>query len=642
MPAAAGQGDEELRDLSLEQLLDLEVTSLMKVQEPAFQVPAAVHVLTAEDIRRSGVRTLPELLRMVPGLHVARVDSSRWAVSARGFNRENSNKLLVLIDGRDIYTPILSGVFWDVQGLLLEDIERIEVSRSPGGTLWGANAVNGVVNIVTKSAFETVDSLLTIASGAEEQLFTEVRLTGGKGSSAWRVFAQGFDREGFVDRDGAFAGDRWRGLRGGFRWDRSFARGSLTVQGDVFDTTAEGQVQIATPEPPFQRLLPDGNKADGGYLLTRGERNLTGGSRLEARLYYDRNRRTNPTSTATHDQFDIEVQHSGPASRRHRWVWGAGYRSSDDDLDGSFVYSLDPERRRTEIFSAFAQDRWALIPERLVLTAGTKLEHHDLSGFEVQPSLRLAWFPSPQQTLWGGVSRAVRTPNRTDYDGHFTFSVQPTNPPTYVSFFGDRDLDPESVVAWEVGHRIRPSSGLSFDSTVFFNRYRDLVSYRVGTPFFDTPPPRITVPIVPLNGSEAEAWGFELSVEWRPIERLQLQGSYSFLDVDIEITSPPAERLIEGGSSPRHQAGVRSFLDLPGGLQLDAFLYWVDRLESLAVPSYFRTDLRLAWPLSPDLELFAVVENATDDQHLEFISNTASPVLTEIERAFSVGATWRF
>lgn len=418
-------------DLPLEDLLSLEVTSVSKKRQPLSEAPAAIYVITQDDIKRSGVTSIPEALRMAPGVQVTRINSNKWAVSSRGFNGQMSNKLLLLIDGRSVYTPAFSGVYWDVQDTFMDDIERIEVIRGPGATLWGANAVNGIINVITKSAGNTQGGLLTLGAGSEEKGFAGFRYGASLGDhSQGRFYLKAFDRDGFSDlATGTDAGDQWKSYRAGFRIDGGAStEDGWTFQGDIYHTDENQYVASQwVSTPPFNLPDDDNFNTTGWNLLTRWNHHLSDRSSMTLQLYYDHAERDELILGQTHDTFDLDFQHNLMLGNRHDVIWGFGYRAVKDDFDNTFAVSLSPDSRTNHLISAFVQDQIELVPDRFHLTVGSKIEHNDYTGFEVQPSVKMLWTPHERHTLWGSVSRAVRTPSRVEASGQVVIvGIPPT------------------------------------------------------------------------------------------------------------------------------------------------------------------------------------------------------------------------
>jgi iron complex outermembrane receptor protein len=631
----------DLTELSLQDLMNIEVTSASKKAEKLSETAAAVFVITQEDIRRSGVTTIPEALRMVPGVQVARLNASSWAISARGFNDQFAQKLLVLIDGRSVYTPLFSGVYWDLQDTFLDDIDRIEVIRGPGGALWGANAVNGVINIITKRAEDTQGSLLTTGMGTEEKGFAALRHGGLLGESGhYRVYAKWFDRDG--------GPDSWDTTRAGLRADWALGdRDILTAQGDWYDGDRAGRSTIPTLTPPFSETLGMESRVSGGNVLLRWERQLSDDSDLHLQLYYDRTEH-GEGSGIQRDTFDLDFQHRFPLGERHEVLWGLGYRSSADDIPGSATFSVDPGSRHDELLSAFVQDQIALQQDRLQLTVGSKFERNDYTGFEVQPSARLSWRPSGHETAWAAVSRAVRTPSRMEHDGRVNVAAleMPGAGVTLVSLFANRDMESEDLLAYELGYRTQASDELFLDIAGFYNCYDDLWTLEPGEPFVELSPspPHLVLPSFADNKMSGETYGVELAAQWQATDRWRLDAAYSFLRMDLHLDADSGDTMLSQaeGKSPRHQFSLRSAVDLRENLELDWWLRYVDGLPSLGVGSYVDLDVRLGWQPREDLELSIVGQNLFESGDPQFGPSFVGNTATSVERGVYAKATWHF
>jgi len=611
--ADAAQPASELKKLSLEELFGLEVTSVSRKPEKLSQTAAAIHVVTDEDIRRSGALSIPEALRDIPGVEVARVNSNQYAITERGFNGTVANKLLVLMDGRSVYTPLFSGVFWDVQDTFMEDISRIEVIRGPGGTVWGANAVNGVVNILTKSAEETQGLLVTGGGGNEQQGFGGVRYGGELGDGAFfRVYGKYFNRDDSALPSGVDAGDRFQMGQTGFRIDSSASTPDrVTVQGDLYDGTTN------------QSVAPDVD-LKGGNLLGRFTHTFSERSDLQLRAYYDRTDRTlSPLFGEKLDTYDIDLQHRLAPGRRQDLVWGLGFRRTRDDVDNSPTLAVLPSPLTQNLFTGFAQDEITLVERRLELTIGSKLEHNAYTGFEYQPSGRLTWTPIEAHTLWAVVSRAVRAPSRIDRD----FFV-PGNPP-FTFLAGGPNFRSEIVHALELGYRVEPSSRVTASVATFYDRYDRLRSLEAG-------PPALLA-----NGLKGESYGVELETTYQVRRGWRLNAGYSFLELQLRVKpgSTDTTQVRQEGDSPRHQAFIRSSIDLPHELELDATARYVDALPNQMVDAYKALDVRLSWKVSENVELAVVGQNLLDPRHAEFGPPSAR---REVERSVYGNIRCRF
>lgn len=634
----------DLALLSIEQLMDIEVTSVSRRQEKLLEAPSAVFVITQEDIRRSGLQLLPEVLRMVPGLQVARIDANKWAITARGFNGRFANKLLVLIDGRTVYSPIFSGTYWDLQDLLIEDVDRIEVIRGPGAAAWGANAVNGVISIITKKASDTQGALVTGGGGTDVSAWGGARYGGKLGDALhYRVYAKYLLHDDTRALRGGDAVDEWDAIRGGFRLEWTPGEDDeLTVQGDLYSQTFDSTANIATLTSPFSETINDTGHAVGGNLLARWTHTISETSQSALQVYYDRADRNESILESSIDTIDIDFQHSFQVPDWMRVTWGLGYRHVEDRLGSSIIAKFDPATRGTDLFSAFVQDEITVVPDRVRLTLGTKIESNSYTGFEVQPNGRILWTPDDRHTVWGAVSRAVRTPSRGEVDARLNVNGSPG---TLAVFSGNRDFKSEELLAFEIGYRIRPCSRLFVDVATFYNRYDNLRGVAVGTPFFEAEPapPHAVVPLPVSNLGSADTYGVELASQAELTNWWRVQGSFTFLTVNARESSKAAmdsADTTEGGT-PTYQASVRSSFDLPHDLQLDAQLFYVDHLPAYDVHSYIRMDLRLGWKPCKSLELAVGVQNLLDELHPEFGSEfLTSP--TELERAFFGTMTWKF
>jgi len=610
----------ELKRMSLEQLLNVEVTTVSRQPEKWFDTPSAIQVITQEDIRRSGATSLPEALRLAPNLQVAQVNSRSWAISARGFNNGLANKLLVLMDGRTLYTPLFAGVFWDVQNTLLEDVDRIEVVSGPGGTLWGANAVNGVINIITKSAKDTQGTLLMAGGGTFLRDIVGARYGDRLGENVYfRLYGQYFDREDSLLPNGQDAMNDWHLGQGGFRLDWLPQGGdTITFEGDAYSGSIQQPVAGTTG-------------VDGQNLLGRWTHPIGQDSDFSAQVYWDRTyRRISGSFSEELNTYDVDFQHRFPIGERQKLIWGAGYRLMPDHIGNmnpsGFVFR--PPDRNLQLFSAFLQDEISLVPDRLRFTLGTKLEHNDYSEFEFQPSGRLTWLPDNRQTFWGAISRAVRSPSRIDRDLYAASS--PTLP---GGLAGGLNFDSEKVIAYELGYRLRPMDQWTFSLAGFFNDYTDIRSLGTNATSNNA--------FVFENDNRAQTWGFELSTHYQITHWWRVRGGYTFLQKHVSI-KPGGSDINRGraeGNDPENQVILQSMIDLPWHLEFDCNFRYIDSLPSPNVPSYVMVDLRLGWRPCQNLEFSIVGQNLWDDQHPEF---GAAPTRQEIPRSVFGKVVWRF
>ncbi len=609
---------EALKKLSIEQLMNLQVTSVSKRPERLSQTASAIQVITQEDIRRSGAASLPEALRLATNLQVAQVDSRQWAISARGFNSTTANKLLVLIDGRTVYTPLFSGVFWDVQEVPLADIERIEVISGPGATLWGANAVNGVINVITKDAKDTQGLLLSGGGGTEQRGFGTVRYGAALGSTVRaRIYGKGFGRDATALPSGQDSTEDWHLWQGGFRmdWDAATVN-RVTLQGDLYD----GRIG---------QLSAGDIAVSGGNVIAKWSHTLSERSSLAAHLYYDRTHRDIPRLFGEDlDTYDVDLQHATRLGARHDVVWGLGYRLINDRVVNTDSLAFLPAHVARQWFTGFVQDEIALVTNRLHVALGTKIEHNDYSGFEIQPSGRVSWTPSPSGTLWAAVSRALRTPSRIDRELFF-----PGQAPYFLA--GGPDFHSEEELAYEVGYRHQQGS-VALSVATFYSRYHGLRSLEQVNP----PTP---VPLVIGNGQDGESYGAELTADYRVTDRWRLRAGYTELRVHVWPNPGSTDRSRGATESqiPDRQFLLLSSVDLPGHLGLAGWFRAIDDINNQLVPAYAELNATLTWQPTSNLDLSLVGQNLLHDQHREFGAST-SPTRRDIERGVYGAIAWRF
>lgn len=630
--------------LSLAELSEVMVTSVSKRSERLDEAAAAVYVITHDEIERSGVTSIPEALRLAPGVEVARNGSTSWTISMRGFSNDLSNKLLVLIDGRSVYSPLFAGVFWDAQDLLLQDVDRIEVIGGPGGTVWGANAVNGVINIITRPAWDTMGGLVEAGIGDETEFNGALRYGGRLGErGAGRAY---FKRRDYDASKSALSGrdayDDWHMEQAGFRTDWAAGdRDSFTLQGDVY----HGNQQALVRSEFTLGTLPVENVRDeisiSGYnVLANWQRPLENGSDLRLQLYWDHTDRDIPgTFSESRDTVDIDWVHKLPLLGPHDLTWGAGIRVTTDDVEGTQFATFLPKRRTDPTYSLFAQDRIDLWDSRVFLTLGTKLEHNNYTGLEYQPSARLTWLATDKQTLWAAASRAVRVPARLNEDLSL-FAPVPFTPPLYVNVEGNDDFDSEKLFSIEAGWRVAFTEALSGDLALYHNDYRRLLSQelRGGISLVPGPRPYLLLPAVQLNRNEGEVYGGTAELRWQPVRmwRLDFQVSAIEFDLDRSPGGTDVNGLTVEGNSPDVQAALYSWLSLPYGVSVYTGVRWVNDLPTQNVPSYWAVDLNLQWQITAGLEASARIENVNDASHLEFGEGR------EIERGYLLGLEWTF
>jgi iron complex outermembrane receptor protein len=637
----------DLTEASLEDLMNIEVTTVSKKEQKLSQAPAAVFVITQEDIRRSGMTAIPDLLRMVPGIQVGQMQGGAWGVSARGFNSQNSDKMLVLVDGRSVCSPINKGVFWDELDLVLEDIERIEVVRGPGATLWGANAVNGVVNIITKTAGDTQGALASAGGGDGGQVLGELRF-GGKlgGSGAYRVFSK-FNQDSSVS-SGHMTLDGTESLHGGFRADWALSgRDNLTVEGDLFHTRSGSAYDVFQLTQPYIKVASADAQDTGGDLLVNWSRKQSDRSQTTLRVDFDHASREELVYGERHSTVDVDFQHQLTMSESHELVWGLAFRESASQASGGFNVSFLPDHRTDRLFSSFVQDQWKILGDRLSLILGSKFEHNNYSGFDIQPSARILWTLDPRHTAWAAVSRALRTPSYSDQSIRVNLAALPGPQgfPEVITAFGSPAFRPESLLAYELGYRLQAARRFSIDVATFYSRYRDLQNTDQGTPFFETDPQptHLVIPLLEDNNASGESYGGEISSNWSITEHWRLIPSYSFLRLDLRsgASNSNLPALPIAVQDPHQQFQFRSNLDLSRRLQFDAGAYYSADLPGLGVAAYMRIDARLGYRPRPDFEISLAGRNLQGGGHQELISLGPYPPAT-VGRTFLVKLTWGF
>ena len=632
--AADGSFTEDLKQLSLEQLMDVQVTSVARHPEKLLEAAAAIQVITREEIRRSGATTLAEALRLADNLEVAQKNSHDWGISARGFNTDLANKLLVMIDGRTVYTPLFSGVFWDAQDYLLEDVERIEVISGPGGTLWGANAVNGIINIITRSAADTHGAYVEAGGGSQPQALAGARYGGSLAPGVdFRVYGKYLDMTDQALPSGARAGDAWHQERGGFRVDGAPSeRDNFSVHGDFYGGR-EGEV-------------PSGAVSDlsGGNLVAHWTHNFSEHSDLSVQTYYDRTHLAQPVApfllgalvvapagTLRDDltTYDLDLQHRFALGDRNRIVWGFGYRHTHDSVENAPGLALFPATLEQNLYSVFLQDELQLA-RTWSLVLGSKLEHNDYTGYEVEPNTRLQWAVTPSQALWSAISRAARTPSRVDRD-----VAEPAGP--LVVLEGSRNFGAEYVTAYELGYRVQASERVTGSISTFYNEYTEIRSTSIT--------PGTVIPFFFANNLEGHTYGAEISASWQVLDRWSLHLGYDLLEERLHVK--PGQFDLSNGlnetADPKHQVSVRSAVTARK-LEFDAALRWVDTLTTNngpnegTVPSYAELDSRLGWHLSKQWELSVTGNNLLHGRHPEY--GFPSPTRAEIERTVYGKVSW--
>ncbi len=643
--ASTSRGEQRPSDLanqSLQDLMNMQVTTVSKTEQKLSQTAAAVFVITQRDIARSGARDIPDLLRMVPGLDVAQINGNTWAVNSRGFNSRFANQLQVLVDGRSVYSDSFGGVFWDQLDMPLEDIERIEVIRGPGGSVWGGNSVNGVINIITKKASKTKGAMAVAGGGTEEQGFGTLQYGGSAGKSTdYRIFAKYLNEGALQGMSGGGGGDGWHSLRGGFRSDTQLStRDVLTVEGDMY-SIGEGSPtynlpSLTSPGPvPIESVFG----VTGGFLQSVWKHASSPTSDSTVEMSYDRYERDDVLFDHR-GTLDLNFQHHFEWGNRQSVLWGGEYRRSTSTTNGNLYVSYSPADLNTNLYSGFVEDAFSLIPQRVTLTAGARLEHNYFSGFAFMPGARVAWTVNPRATLWAAVSRAERTPSEVDTDLRANLASFPGagGVPNLVAFIGNPNIKDEGLTAFEAGYRTGLTKRLTADFAAYFNIYDHQETTEPATPFFEnTPaPPHLVVPTIYENLMHGEAQGFEISASWRPASRWTLSPGYAFEQIHTHLapTSQDTTSVSAAqGASPTHSAQLRSHVRLWRGLDFDASGYFVDRLTDPAVPSYTRVDAQLSWSFAEKATIRVVGQNLAQDHHEEFVDTLNTVQSTLVKRS---------
>jgi iron complex outermembrane receptor protein len=645
VPSASAQTliAQDLKRLSLEELLEIETSTVLRVPEPTTAIPAAIFVITQDDIRRSGATSLPDALRLAPGLQVAQQDAARYAIGTRGFADRLARSMLVLMDGRAVYSPLFAGTYWEAQDTMLEDIDRIEVIRGPGGTLWGANAVNGIINIITKRAEDTQGALVSATLGSNARGPLGVRYGAKAGSNGHvRVYARAFERDPQFDASAADY-DGWSKLQGGVRGDWTLGRlRTLTLQSDVYEADLGQRYSTPLVSAPFTQTSTRSAPLSGANVL--GRLILPAGSgEYQLQTYYDRTDRDERPVAETRNTLDIDFQHRRRLRQRHGIVWGAGYRVTSSTIAALAPTAFDPPTRTDNLFTAFLQDDLVLKPERVRLVVGTKVEHNDYSGFEIQPSARVMWTINATNSFFSAVTRAVRTPSRVETD-YTTTSLASPAVPAFVRLQPNQLFRPEELRAYELGYRVRTIPSLYVTASLFFNHLRNTVSTELLTPFAEaTPPPaRVILPVTFANGLHGNSHGAEVTADIRPVPWWRWTANYSL--VRIQMTRNPGSNDVSQqrryeGLSPQHQVQLTSSLDLPRQVAVDGMFRYISALPAGPAPSYATSSVRVSWQAGAGLELAVVGQNLHDPRHLEWPTGATGNI--EIARSAHVSMIWR-
>ncbi len=632
-----------LKEMTLEQLSRIEITSVNKEPASAFRTPAAISVLTSDQIHQSGLRTIPDLLRLIPGVEVAQIDSSQWAIGIRGFEGKLSKSVLVLIDGRSVYTPLFAGVYWDMQDVMIEDIDRIEVIRGPGGTIWGSNAVDGVINIITKNARETHGTLVNVGTGSMDQGELDWRYGGGDDKLSYRIYGKGFSRAPEQHADGRNFDD-WRRGQTGFRIDSKLsATDQLTISGDAFGGEAGQDLQVSSYTPPANPAVYGYRTFNGQNLMASWQRTLHSGGDVQVKAYWDRTDRYELNYREIRNTLDVDFIHHLPLPRNDV-TWGLGVRVSPDHFFQTVpTVNFTPSYQTYNIFSAFAQDEIALKPDRLSFTIGTKLEHTSFSGFDAQPSARLAWTPDDRNTVWAAVTRAVRTASRIEDGFDFSFLAVPALP-LYLRLIGDGGFTQEDMLGYETGIRHSFNKHGSIDLSLFHDRYHDLLSVEQAPVFVETSPTpaHLILPLYFRNGLAANTTGGEISGLWDLKSWWRVQASYALALVDARHEPGSIDVSTIGqleGDTPAHTVVARSTFQIPHNFDLGLTYRFVSAIPDQKVESYSTGDISAGWRPTNSVEFRLVGSNLFSPAHFEYGGDPGP--LIGIVRAVYFGMTVR-
>lgn len=646
-PNAASGSD--LKNLTLEELSQIEVTTPSKEPQQAFRSPVAIYVITGDEIRRSGATSIPEALRLAPGVEVERIDSGRWSIGIRGFGSRLTRSVLVLIDGRTVYTTLFAGTYWEAQDVDMRDVDRIEVIRGPGGVIWGPNAVDGVINVITKPSTDTQGLLVNARTGNLDLGETSVRYGGRKGHSfTYRVYvkAENETHERHVDGNDY---DDWRKAQAGFRADwNEGTRGLFTLQGDAYDEEVGEGAGAVSYTPPYSQTLFGYEHLSGANILGRWQRTFSPGNDIQVQAYVDRTNHRELNLADYRTTFDIDYLQRMKLGTRQEISFGVGARAIPiyDPIVVSGL-TFTPIHRTDQLYTAFFQDEMSLVPEQLTLSVGTKLLHTNFTEFEPEPSARLAWTPTAKQTIWAAYTHAVRTPS--DAEENFTLSgyIGPTGlgVQAFAAFLPNTNFAPEQLNGYELGYRRLVRKTVLVDFAGFLNHYHDLFDEELISDSFslsDAPPPlHLLLPAQFRNGLEGHTTGFEIAPEWRPAKFWRLRGSYSYLDLVLRKTASSGDigtiPSIEGGS-PKHEVTAQSAFDLGKKLQLDLNYRYISALWGIGIPAYMTGDARIAWQIRRGLELSLTGQNLLQPYHLEYTADAGPNV--GIRRSAYLQVTW--
>jgi iron complex outermembrane recepter protein len=638
----------DLTGVSLEQLMDLQVTSVSKKEQSLSKTAGAVLVITREDIKHSGATNLPDLLRMVPGVEVARINGNVWAISIRGFNNRYSGTVLVLVDGRSVYNPLFAGVYWDQESMPLENIERIEVIRGPSGTVWGANAMNGAINIITKSSASTQGALVSVEAGSHDLTQELVQYGGSAGADGtYRVYGRYALTANSPQNTGSSAIDRGHNIQMGFRSDWTLSpRDTLTVQGDALGAAESQTVStVSVSALPSQRTFDDQVRAATSNLTAKWNHTFSDGSEFKGQVYFDRVRRFDQGLHIV-NTGDADFQYHFREGERNDIVAGFGYRLTDQKFSDGYGITVGTGARRDSLFNTFLQDEIE-VTRNVSLTAGVKLEHNAYTGFEYEPSTQFVWSPGRRHTVWGSFSKAIQQPTWLNTQMQIDYSeVQiPGVGTAVVHISGNPLFRAPTVFNYSAGYRAEISRRFTFDTTLFRSYYMRLLTVEPGTPYFDPSPafPHLVLPQIYENLGRATTYGVETAAHWNATRWWRISPGFSVLHMDAQTGPGSADSGFQSAvsdSSPRRQIQFRSNMKLPHNLEWDASAFYVGPVASGLLPAYVRMDTTVGWQLTESVELSLTGQNLLSPHHIESVDGYTIGS-TQLPRAVVARITWR-
>ncbi|HEX5070992.1 MAG TPA: TonB-dependent receptor [Vicinamibacterales bacterium] len=633
--------NQDLRTLTLDELMKLDVTTVSKFPQPRWETPASVFVLTDADIERSGATTLPEVLRLVPGLHVAQIDGNKWAIGIRGFTDRLARAMLVLVDGRAVYDPLFAGTYWEVQDIPLDDIERIEVVRGPGGALWGANAVTGVVNIIRKAPSAVQGTAVTLLSGTSDPVLASARYGGARGDAfQYRVSGEFAARSPQTNALGLDYDDAKRG-QAGFRADWTTANGLLTFQGDGYHSVIGQRDTLTMYSPPSAQNIVTPDPLSGANALARWTRTPADPRSAKVQTYYDYTSRSELVFQQQQHTWDLDYQ-QGTLAGRHELLWGAGYRLVSGATQTEGTLRFDPPTRTDNLMTAFVQDGVTFLPERLSLTAGVKIEHNAYTGFEWQPNGRLTWSLAPTRVVTLSVTRAIRTPSRVETDFETGSLLNPAVP-SFLRLLPNPDFRSEELIAYEAGFSTMVGTRILATVSVFHNEHDNVLSTLLGPAFVETGAggSRTIFPLQFSNGLRGHSDGVETTADVRLMPWWRLTGHYSFFRLDL-FKKPGGQDLSQElrneSGFPSHQVQLTSSVDVGRRVSVDWFFRYLSGVPTFAAPAYSTSNLRANWHVRTGVDLFVVGRNLHRASHFEFSDGSNGQF--GIERSVLVGLRW--